>query len=452
MVDRLRAYRRWRIRRLALLLPVFLAALCTQLWLAAGSSAPAWLRLVSLGTSGLIVALIGYFVAQTVHCSRLHARGNRAGARFLREQLAPSGRAALAAAALLAILNLIPYLIPSDPTRTPPRPSGRRFHLWSEPAPTTAAALTEPESLPPMGPPEVPPPPSSRPSLQPILESLPLQLAVEEMGSDREVPAVLAFLSSLQREPEKPAGGESEDELPKYRPDVKDGFQLILEHEAPFEFARLGVPDERTPEEWLLPELRLEISFLNGPSRGAEYLLHLDIPVSRNESFRADIAVGKLPGHEYMEESASESWERVTLAYAHRLAGYTRHSPFDLAVSIGISVDRYKLQGEEGPVDPGARLSPYIAVDAAIWQQGAAGLLLHAGYSIPVNATGASSGILDLSATLRIDLTENVSVHAGYRYLVVRLRDYEEADFGSVSRGGLSDSFSGPIIGLDIRF
>src|SRR5689334_17492382 len=94
MVDRLRAYRRWRSRRLALLVPVFLAALGTQLWLAAGSAAPAWLRVASLGASSLILALVGYFVAQTLFCSLLHARGNRAAARVLREQLAPSGRAA----------------------------------------------------------------------------------------------------------------------------------------------------------------------------------------------------------------------------------------------------------------------------------------------------------------------------------------------------------------------
>jgi hypothetical protein len=153
-----------------------------------------------------------------------------------------------------------------------------------------------------------------------------------------------------------------------------------------------------------------------------------------------------------MEETASESWERVTLAYSYRLTGYTRHSPFDLAFSIGVTVDRYRLQGETGLVDSTARLSPYIAVDAAIWQQGAAGLLLHAGYSIPVNATGGASGVLNLAATVRIDLTENISFHAGYRYLVVRLRDYDEALFGSESRGGFSDSFSGPIVGIDIRF
>src|SRR5689334_20704520 len=69
MVDRLRAYRRWRSRRLALLVPVFLAALGTQLWLAAGSAAPAWLRVASLGASSLILALVGYFVAQTLFCS-----------------------------------------------------------------------------------------------------------------------------------------------------------------------------------------------------------------------------------------------------------------------------------------------------------------------------------------------------------------------------------------------
>ncbi len=452
MVDRLRAYRRWRNRRLGLLLPVFLGALGTQLWLAAGSAAPAWLRVVSLGTTGLIVALIGYFLAQTLFCAMLHARGNRAGARVLREQLAPSGRAALAAAALLATLNTIPYLIPVDPERAAALPfhRGTRFRQdWTAPTvvPLTETDLEAPSVA------ESPAAKPSRPDVHPVVETLPLHLAVEESDSRPDVSAVLAFLSPAQEEPERRSGGQEEEVYPRYRPDVTDGFQLILESDSASRLlARLGVPDQGHPDEWLLPELRLEVSFFKGSESGTEYALRFDVPISRDESIRADIAVGRLGGHEYLEESAAESWQRVTIAYSVRAAGYTRQAPFDLAFSIGLAADRYRLAGADGPMDPRTRLSPYVAIDAAIWQHGAAGLLLHAGYSIPVNATGGSSGVLDLAATIRIDLTENVSIHAGYRYLVVRLRDYEDSLIGSRSRADLSESFSGPLVGMDIRF
>jgi hypothetical protein len=264
MVDRLRAYRRWRRRRLALLLPVFLGALGTQFWLTAGSSAPAWLRLVSLGTSGLILALIGYFVAQTLFCAHLHTRGNRVGARVVREQLAPSGRAALAAAALLALLNTVPYLIPSDPGRTIPLRSGRRFLLRPEAVPSSVAAWGDLELFPSVALPETPTIVPARPTVRPILESLPLQLAAEQPGSDSESRAVLAFLGGLPQEPKRPSGGDSEDDVPKYRSDEKDGFLLTVEHERSTELNRLGVPGERSPKDWLPPELSLEISFLKG--------------------------------------------------------------------------------------------------------------------------------------------------------------------------------------------
>ncbi len=451
MVDRLRAYRRWRVRRLGLLVPVFLASLGTQLWLAAGSAAPAWLRIVSLGASGLVLALIGFFLAQTLLCARLHEQGNRAGARAVREQLAPSGSAALAAAVLLGVLNLIPYLVPADPGKVPADRSARvplRF------LPLDAAPTAPPEIHP--GPvPEIatgPMPASPSPDARPIPVTLPLHLAVEETPDPPEIPATFAFLDGHPQDPAKSPAPEGEEGYPRYRPDVQDGFRLDLETEGLSVFLRLGVPQESHPDEWVPPEVRLALSFLNGRERADELSVLLDIPISRHESLRAAIAVGRISREEYLEETPTESWERVTLTYTHRLVGHTARAPFDLAFSVGITVDRYQLQGADGPIDPAARLSPYVAVDAALWQQSTASLLLHAGYSAPVNATGASSGVLELSATLRIDLTETISLQAGYRYLVLRLRDYEDAFIGSRSSAALSDSFTGPVVGIDIRF
>jgi hypothetical protein len=456
MVDRLRAYRRWRHRRLFLLAPVFAAALATQLWLAAGSGAPAWVRVVSLGTSGLILALIGYLLAQTLLCSRLHDRGNRAAARALRDQLAPSGRAALGAAVLLAVLNSIPYLIPHAPEKPPPLPPGRRVHYLRgaesagtgqavgaapEPAPTTAAADAPALAAAP-----------SAPDIRPFLEGLPLRLTVEDAGPAPEAPIDAAFLDPRPQEPPRTSGEEGGEDVLRHRPGVQDGFQLTLDDHGTLTFSRLGVPQDGHAEDWLPPELRLDVSILKGRERGTEFSLLVDVPISPRESIRTSIAVAGLQGDEFLEESGAESWTRVTIAYSQRLAGYTRSAPFDLTISIGVAADRYRIGGPDGPMDERTRLSPYLSVDAAVWQHGSAGLLLHAGYSIPLNVTGASSGVLDLSATVRIDLTESISIHAGYRYLALRLRDYDDAFLGSVSNSAFSDHFSGPIIGLDVRF
>lgn len=449
MVDRLRAYRRWRSRKLGLLLPVFVAALATQLWLVAGSSAPAWLRVVSIGTSALVLALIGYFLAQILLCSRLQTRGNRTGARVLREHLAPSGPAALVAASLLAIMNTVPYLIPPDPTTVPALPSAGRMHFPASARPPIVAPGIEVEIGSPM---EAASPAVSRPDVRPAQEGLPLSLSIDDPVDPASYLTAMALLGHLPREPEATLPENDPDGFPRYRPDVQDGFQLIAEDRAAIAFERLGVPREGNPEDWLPPEMRLEVSFLNGREKGMEFSIHVDLPIGPKESIRTTIALGRLPGNVYTEESVAESWQRVTIAYSYRVTGYTRQAPFDLSFSIGISADRFVLEGSEGLMSEGGRLSPILAVDATLWQNSTAGLMLHAAYSLPVNVTGASSAILDLSAIVKFDLTDHFSIHAGYRYLVLRLRDYENALIGSESGTALGEEFSGPILGLDVRF
>ncbi len=452
MVDRLRPYRRWRTRRISFLLPVFLAALATQVWLAAVSAAPVWVRIVSLGTTGLIVALVGYFLAQTLYCARLQAKGDRVGARAFREQLVSSDRASLVAAALLAMLNTIPYLVPANPARPPLLTTQRRPYLKGASISPSPVPENELEPLPevqaPEGPSALGP---SRPDVRPILETMPLHLAVEEIDVQPDFSATLALLGKPLPVPELKSGTEQDSEELWYRPDEKHGFRLFVENDASQLIGRMGVPDEGALEDWLPPELRIDVSLLRGADRGTEVSVHLDVPITRNESIRADFAVAHFDGGDFLGEAPTDSWQRMTLAYSYRITGYTRQAPFDLSFSIGITNDRYRLEREKGRTGAGPRISPYIAIDAAIWQHGAAGVLMHAGYSIPINATGNSSGVLDLSAAVRIDLTVSISIHAGYRYMLVKLRDYEEAFSGSQS-AEFADTFSGPLLGIDIRF
>jgi hypothetical protein len=443
MVDRLRTYRRWRSRKLRLLLPVSIAALALQLWLGAGSDAPAWGRVVSMGASGLILALLGTLMVQTLRCSKHHGGGDRAAARLLREQLAPSGRAALAAAVLLVVLGVAPYLVPSIPERAPLASSARR--LPSRLRLHAPVEASEPAPEPPLfpAPPELPLAALPSPQIQPIAEKLPIHLDLEDA---EPIPDLSASL--LPEFPQEPSNGERPDGFPGYRQSGNDGWTFTFESTA-VSFARMGVPREGHPEEWLPPEMRLEVSFLG---RASELSFFLDVPIGRDESIRTSVSVGKLERDDVLESSNVENWERVMIAYSRRLAGHTLHAMVDLSVSIGVSVDRYQLDGRDGPLDPAARLSPTVSVDAALWQQSSSGLILHAGYSVPVNVTGASSGVLDLSASLRIDLSERISIHAGYRLLFLRLRDFNESLLSGEATAAFSDRFAGPIVGIDFRF
>jgi len=53
---------------------------------------------------------------------------------------------------------------------------------------------------------------------------------------------------------------------------------------------------------------------------------------------------------------------------------------------------------------------------------------------------------------VRIDFSERISLRAGWQHMIVHLRDYE----GSFDTGGpladLDRDFSGPMVGLELRF
>src|SRR6187431_2460268 len=120
MADILRAYRRWLIRRLSYLLPVFLGALATNVWLAVYLECERWLKVISVAFSGLSLAALGYLVFETVACALLQARGERRAARTLRGHLAMSWRVSGACVIVLAALIVAPSIMRTpDPERPP---------------------------------------------------------------------------------------------------------------------------------------------------------------------------------------------------------------------------------------------------------------------------------------------------------------------------------------------
>lgn len=436
---------------MASLLPVFVAALATQVLFVVEPDLPSWLRVFSLGISGLILVLVGFLLGQTLLCARLNSRSDRTAARLLRGQLKSARRSTPAAAWLLVFLNLVPRLMPDAPNPAPAFPSHRlprtRAALQAravahgpDPAPRDASVEREaavPEATPAAG----------RPLSSPVRLDVPESIAVD----DAEFPqAPLAGLPGLDRGMVQARSVVDEDDrFPLFRPGLEEPFPPDPGSSLSLTIHRLGLPAKGIDGDWIPPEMKLEVSLLHGSGRASELSLVLDVPIGPDESLRTSITLGRMSdGEGSLSESGEASWDRVTVAYERRLAGHERDAPFDVSISLGVTADRFQRVAAGAPA---TSLSPYIGVDTALWQQGTAGLLIHAGYSIPLDVTGSSSGIVDVSATVRIDLSQSISIHAGYRYLIQR-RGGDGSGTDALRGPEGSDDFSGPVFGLYIRF
>jgi hypothetical protein len=212
------------------------------------------------------------------------------------------------------------------------------------------------------------------------------------------------------------------------------------------------LPDERDTESWPFPEGRVEGFLLMGSDGNhvPGITLLLDLPLGRKDSLVVSWTGARLPEQEGREPSVKPDWEHVSLGYFRRVSGYTRQATFDLGVSLGVSADFF--HDVEGVADSGGspKFAPYAAIDLAFWQREPIGLLLHFAEAFPVTPLGSSLGMTDMSAQIRWDLSEHVSLHGGYRILLLRYKfDGTPPTPGS---DPLHEGLSGPILGLDIRF
>jgi hypothetical protein len=210
MVDRLRAYRRWQAS----------PSRSAPAGVSRGARAPSSGSRPGSDRAGLASRRLARHVRARPGADRLLRRadaalrrcftaGNRSGARVLREQLAPSGRAALAAAALLAMLNTIPYRRSEDPGKPPSHPcsighsdSGRTGALLRSCLSTRRRPIAPPSA-------EIAAAPKrSRPDVH-LDSGRPCRSIwrSKENESRPEVSAVLAFLNPPRQEPaRRPAG------------------------------------------------------------------------------------------------------------------------------------------------------------------------------------------------------------------------------------------------------
>lgn len=452
-MNAIRMHRRWLAERLFLLLPAFLAGLAVVLGLGIRNDMRPSFKLLSLSLALLLNAVLGYFLIQTAVCGRLLARGLYRDARIVRRSLLHVRGVAGASLLLLAVLGSTPLLFPEPKAPAPLAMRTRAFlkeaalplPVPGDLAPLESAAATRVKQE------EVA---SSPPVVLDILAPLPHSLADDLLAEE-----------SLERDPFYPlrlpglladAAGSDDDENRMFAFDF-GGFQLRFSIPDFLLVDRSYLPDEKGPAGDYPDSIRLEALYLKeheGRQAGA-FALQIDLATQQNTSLRFTYLLAAFANRdaEGFETGADLTLAHTTLEYVLRLAGHTRHAPFDLSMSAGLSVDvLHPGNGSDLDVDGRARLSPYLSVDAAFWQSRSLGLLLHAGQAIPVNLTGGSSGTSDFSASFRVDVTRHVSVHAGYRILVVRARDYERGLSNSSSDQDYDGTLTGPSVGLEVRF
>src|SRR4029079_327315 len=153
-----------------------------------------------------------------------------------------------------------------------------------------------------------------------------------------------------------------------------------------------GLPGADDPDGLPAPELKLEMTILPRSKgwSGAIYEGSIDVPLGHSDSIRTGLFVGSLSNEEdQVDLEASVVWQRATVEYERRLTGYTRKSTFDLAVRVGFSVDR--VTGNDAPISVSSapRPSPWVGIEAALWEQDGLGVVVQAGHSFAVRVHGA---------------------------------------------------------------
>ncbi len=440
-MNAVRRQRRWLAERLVLLFPAFFAGLAVVLGMGLRDDLRPSFKLFALAVSLLLNAVLAYFLVLTALCGRLHSLGRCREARLIRRALLHVRGVSAGALLLLAVLGATPLLFRER--TAPSRVFQPRFVLHEAPSVAAPPAAPEAAAPDPVKREEVA---GSPPVLLDILASLPRCLGDDQSGGEffpqDPLPAPLA------------GGGGADDEDNRSFTFDFAGFRLRLTIPDGPAVDRPYLPDGTAPEGSYPGSVRLDAAYLKeheGRNAGA-FALQIDLATQKDASLRFTYLLAALAQRdaEGFESGVDLTFAHTTLEYVLRLAGHTRHAPFDLSVSAGLSVDvLHPVSGSD--VDGRARVSPYLAVDAAFWQSGSLGLLLHAGQSIPVNLTGGSSGSSDFSALLRLDLTPQVSVHLGYRILVIRAHDYERSLSGEGDQD-FDSTLSGPLMGLEVRF
>jgi len=453
MVDVRRAYRRWFWRRMSWMLPGLGVSVTVAVSLALRPDLELWLRLPALAiTCGVALLFIGLILLPGFVLAA-KARGDSRRAQSLRREGRSYPALALAALSLSLILLAVPLLFapPSSPASlsVSPQAAGPRSHALS--SGTTEAPVAPPDAIAPQ------PPPVAAPA-----EPVPVPVPPQEPAPSPPAPAPAEPPAALNPiPPPVPPSPPIAADLPsgqellglRFRPDAEDGL-FSTSASVPFKrLDRAGLPGADDPDGFPAPELKLELTILprsRGWS-GAIYEGSIDVPFGHNDSFRTGLFVGSLSNEEdQVDLEATVVWQRATVEYERRLAGYTRKSTFDLAVRIGLSLDRVTGHDATISVSSAPRPAPWVGIEAALWEQDGLGVVVQSGHSFALRLNGAAMSSTDLKIEFRIDVTETFSLELGWHYTAVRIHDQGISD--GLAYQELEQSFSGPVGGLTFRF
>lgn len=452
MVDVRSAYRRWFWRRMSWLCPGLAAAVVVFVRLAIDDSLELWLRLPALAISGGVTLL---FVGLTMLPALVLAAGRRRQSRraqLLRREFRSYPVLALMSLSLAFMLLAVPLLFgphAADRIAVPRMTAGPRVHHPAAPEsvpaePSTLAAIPEiPAAQAPTAPVPAVPEPVKAPDPVAAAPEPPPPLP-ERAPSPAPAPAATASL-------ELPSGQELFSL--KFRPDDDDWLLLRDAGTKVKGLDRGGLPDERSADEAPLPRVMLDITIVPQSQGwyGAFYEAGVAVPTWKDGSIRGEYFYGSLNDNvDEVEFEATMAWHRMTVEVEQRLAGYTRHATFDLAVRAGVSVDRFITGDTSLEVSSNPRPSPRIGIEVAIWGQDGLGLVTEASHTFALRVDGAASSVTDLKVQLRIDLSERTMFVIGYRYVAVRIHD--QGSDGGVPFQELEHSFSGPMAGLTVAF
>lgn len=436
MGDIRRAYRRWLAVRLAWLLPGLALAGFLAARFLGGPSLPVWIRIPSLTIAAGALFLLAALGVQSALVVRSRSAGDVRAARLSRRELRAHRATALLALAVLLSLSALPLLFEAP---LPPPPLAVR-----RPAPPVVeATVPEEQEEEPLVPVASPPPAPGVPQVLPEIAAAPSSLnLIDEPAFPTPSPVP-------PREKSHAAGRELLD--PPQRPGPDDYPLYPPARNARKGLDRGGLPDEGDASGWPLPELRLDITIIPESRKwvGALYEVSYDLPVGRDDSMRVAWFSGLL-SDEKEELEPTLSWQRATLEYVRRCAGYTRHAPFDVALRLGVTIDRVAEHESRIALATTPRISPWIGLEAAVWQDDGFGLVLQGGQSVAARITGESASVTDLRILIRFDWSESVSFQAGYRIFSARLHDHGLA--GGGVREELEQTFSGPVAGISVRF
>lgn len=442
MVDVRRAYRTWLLRRLSWLVPSFLLSCVVLVRLATAGDLPIWARVPSLALAGGVGALVVALLLQSVRVLRERSEGSPRKAQLLRLELRATP--AVAAAALLLLLGLlgIPWLVKERPSAAAPvvrRPPP--VDVVRTPAePVTPAASAVPVEIPAVI--EESPVETAGPQILPeIARVFELPLSLEDL--ERRLPAPVQELGARAESPR----------LLKDRPGYEDDLFDAVPPERK-RFGRSGVPWESDAGAWVPPHLQVEVMLVSrsGPWRGSGLEVDGDLPVGRDDSVRLTYTAmllsdeAKLAGLE-----PTFTWNRGTLEYLRRIAGYARESTFDFALIVGLSVDHLSTHEASLHLSGAPRISPCFGFEMAVWEDDEVGLVAQFTHSPATRLTGGSSRVTDFKVLVRIDLGEHSLLELGYRLLSVRFSD-RQGPSDEAYTDKMERSFMGPIVGLSFRF